>query len=52
MLTCFQSHDPAMSLALMLDGPVAATEDAAQESVQDAVETVAARFQRDPTDDL
>jgi hypothetical protein len=50
VLTCFQSHDPAMSLAPVLDGPVAATEDAARESVQDAVETVAARFQRDPAD--
>jgi hypothetical protein len=50
VLTCFRSHDPAMSLALVLDGPVAATEDAARESVQDVVETVAARFQRDPAD--
>jgi hypothetical protein len=39
-----------MSLAPVLDGPVAATEDAVRESVQDAVETVAARFQHDPTD--
>jgi hypothetical protein len=31
---------------------VAATEDAAQESVQDDVELVAERFQRDPADDL
>jgi hypothetical protein len=45
-----RSHDPAMSLAPVLDGPVAATEDAARESVQDAMETVAARFQRDPAD--
>jgi hypothetical protein len=50
VLTCFRSHDPAMSLALVLDGPVAATEDAARESVQDAVETAAARFQREPAD--
>jgi hypothetical protein len=50
VLTCFRSHDPAMSLAPVRDGLVAATEDAARESVQDAVETVAARFQRDPTD--
>jgi hypothetical protein len=50
VLTCFQSHDPAISLAPVLDGPVAATEDATQESVQDAVETVAACFQRDPAD--
>ena len=44
VLTCFRSHDPAMSLAPVLDGPVAATEDAARESVQDVVETVVARF--------
>ena len=50
VLTCFRSHDPAMSLAPVLDGPMAATEDAAWESVQDAVETVAAHFQRDPAD--
>ena len=50
VLTCFQIHDPAMSLAPVLDGPMAATEDTAWESVQDAVETVAARFQRDPAD--
>jgi hypothetical protein len=50
VLTCFRSHDPAMSLAPMLDGPVDATEDAARESVQDAMEMVAARFQRDPAD--
>jgi hypothetical protein len=29
---------------------VANTEDVAREAVQDAVETVAARFQRDPAD--
>jgi hypothetical protein len=52
VLTCFRSHDPAISLALVIAGPVAATEDAAQESVQDAVELVAERFQRDPADDL
>jgi hypothetical protein len=50
VLTCFRSHDPVVSLALVLDGPVAATKDTTQESVQDAVETVAARFQRDPVD--
>jgi hypothetical protein len=50
VLTCFRSHDPAMSLAPVLNGPVAAIEDATHESVQDAVETVAARFHRDPAD--
>jgi hypothetical protein len=48
VLTGFRSHDPAISLAPVIDGSVAATEDAARESVQDVVEMVAARFQRDP----
>jgi hypothetical protein len=52
VLMCFQSHDPAISLAPVIAGSVAATEDAAQESVQDTVELVAKRFQRDPADDL
>jgi hypothetical protein len=52
ILTCFRSHDPAISLAPVITGPVAATEDAARESVHDAVELVAERFQRDPADDL
>ena len=52
VLTCFQSHDPAISLASVIAGPVAATEDTAQESVQDVVELVAERFQRDPGDEL
>ena len=48
VLTCFWSHDPAISLAPVIDGPVATTKDAAWESVQDDVEMVVARFQRDP----
>jgi hypothetical protein len=51
-LTCFWIHDPAISLAPVIAGPVAATEDAAREGVQDAVELVAERFQRDPANDL
>jgi hypothetical protein len=50
VLMCFRSHDPAISLAPVIDGPVVATEDAAWESVQDAVEMVVARFQHDPAD--
>jgi hypothetical protein len=50
--TCFRSHDPAISLAPAITGSVSATEDATRESVQDAVELVAERFQRDPADDL
>jgi hypothetical protein len=51
ILTCFRSHDPAISLELMIAGSVATTEDAAWEGVQDTVELVAERFQRDPADD-
>jgi hypothetical protein len=51
ILTCFRSHDPAISLEPVIAGPVADTEDAAREAVQDAVELVAERFQRDPADD-
>jgi len=51
ILTCFQSHDPAISLEPVIAGPVADTEDTAREAVQDTVEVVAERFQRDPADD-
>jgi hypothetical protein len=44
ILTCFRSHDPAISLEPVITGPVAATEDVAQEGVQDVVELVAERF--------
>jgi hypothetical protein len=46
VLTCFRGHDPAISLAPVIDGPVATKEDAARESVQDTVEMVGTRFQR------
>jgi hypothetical protein len=51
ILTCFRSHDPAISLEPVIAGPVADTEDAAREGVQGTVEVVAERFQRDPADD-
>jgi hypothetical protein len=51
ILTCFQSHDPAISLGSVITGPVAVTEDTTRGSVQDAVDAVAKRFQRDPADD-
>jgi hypothetical protein len=35
---------------VVIAGPVADTEDAAREVIQDAVETAAAHFQRDPAD--
>jgi hypothetical protein len=51
IMTCFRSHDPAIYLGPVIAGPVADTEDAALGSVQDAVDAVAKRFQRDPADD-
>jgi hypothetical protein len=51
VLTCFRSYDPAISLGLVIAGPVADTEDAPPGSVQDTVDVVAKRFQRDPADD-
>jgi hypothetical protein len=51
ILICFRSHDPAISLEPVIASPVADTEDAAQEGVQDTVELVVERFQRDPADD-
>jgi hypothetical protein len=51
ILTCFRSHDPAISLGPVITGPVADTEDAARGSVQDVVDVVAQRFQRDPADE-
>jgi hypothetical protein len=51
ILTCFQSHNPAISLGPVIIGLVADIEDAARGSVQDAIDVVAKRFQGDPTDD-
>jgi hypothetical protein len=51
VLTCFRSHDPTISLEPVIVGPVADTEDATREGVQDVVDAVAERFQRDPADD-
>jgi flagellar biosynthesis GTPase FlhF len=44
ILTCFRSHDPAISLEPVISGPVADTEDAAREGIQDTVEVVAECF--------
>jgi hypothetical protein len=51
ILTCYRSHDSAISLELVMAGPVADTNDAAWEGVQDAVDAMAKRFQQDPADD-
>ena len=44
ILTCLRSHDPAISLAPVVDGPVAETEASARESVQEVVDFVVAYF--------
>jgi hypothetical protein len=51
ILTCFRSHDPAISLEPVIASLVADTKDVAREGVQDVVELVAERFQWDPADD-
>jgi hypothetical protein len=51
ILTCFQSHDPDITLEPVIVGPVADAEDAARGSIQDVVDVVARCFQRDPADD-
>jgi len=50
ILTCLRSHDPAISLAPVVDGPVAETETSARESVRKVVDFVAAYFKREPAD--
>jgi hypothetical protein len=52
VLTCFRSHNPAISLAPVLEGPVPEVEAAAREGVQEVVEIVAARFERNVDPDL
>jgi hypothetical protein len=44
ILTCVRSNDPTISLEPVIAGPVADTEDAVREAVQDVVELVAERF--------
>ena len=50
ILTCLRSHDPAISLAPVVDGPVAETEASAREGMQDVVDFVAAYFKRESAD--
>jgi hypothetical protein len=52
VLTCFRSHDPAISLTPVLEGPVPEAEAAAREGVQEVVEIVAARFECSTGPDL
>ena len=50
ILTCLRSNDPAISLAPVVDGPVAETEASAREGVRDVVDFIAAYFKREPAD--
>ena len=50
IFTCLRSHDPAISLAPVVDGPVAETEASAREGVREVVDFVAAYFKREPAD--
>ena len=50
ILTYLRSHDPAVSLAPVVDGPVAETEASARESVRDVIDFVAAYFKWEPAD--
>ena len=50
ILTYLRSHDPAISLAPVVDGPVAETEASARESVREVVDFIAAYFKREPAD--
>ena len=50
ILTCLRSHNLAISLTPVVDGPVAETEAAARNSVREIVDFVAAYFKREPAD--
>jgi hypothetical protein len=52
VLTCFQSHDPAISLTPVPEGPAPEAEAASREGVQEAVEIVAAHLERNVEPDL
>jgi hypothetical protein len=52
VLTCFWSHNPTISLTLVLEGPAPEAEAAAREGVQEAVEIVATCFERNVEPDL
>ena len=47
---CLRSHDPAISLAPVLDGLAEETGAAARDSVQEVVDFVAAYFKLEPAD--
>jgi hypothetical protein len=51
-LTWFRSHDPAIFLTPVLEGPVPEAEATALEGVQEAVEIVASRLEHNVGPDL
>jgi hypothetical protein len=51
-LTYFRSHDPTISLTPILEGPAPEVEAVTREGVQEAVEIMAARFERNMEPDL
>jgi len=50
ILTCLRSHDPAILLTPVVDGPVAETEAATRDSMREIVDFVAAYFKRETAD--
>jgi len=50
ILTFLRSHDPAILLAPVIEGPVAETDAPARESVREVIDFVAAYFKREPAD--
>jgi len=50
ILTCLRSHNPAISLTPVVDGPVVETEAAARDSVREVVDFIATYFKREPAE--
>jgi len=50
ILTYLRSHDPAISLKPVVDGPVAEMEAAARDSIREVVDFIAAYFKREPAE--
>jgi hypothetical protein len=50
VLMCFRSHDPAISLEPVVQGPAEEPAEATAAGVEDAARAVADRFKREPKD--
>jgi hypothetical protein len=50
VLMCFRSHDPAISLESVVQGPAEEPAEAASAGIEDAARSVADRFKREPED--